>query len=440
MKKTLQFTKFFIVVSVIVFFGAVGGNLLTQAWNSRTSAAVAQGAESAPMFRIAAARSANTCEPGKVTICHLPPGNPDNPQTLCVDENAVSAHLAHGDYQGECHPPTATPQPTALPSPTLPPGDTPQPTPTSKPAETPAPTPTVKPGETPLPPLPPTPVPPPAATPQPGETPPTPTPTIRQVDVIAPESQMSQLGKTVYYTFTVVNRGNIADRYRLTLESEHQLKTGPIPAEIDLAPQASATIATFVELPLAGTWQADQLRLTAVSTTDAAVNASATATTTIPEPQTNVRFAKTADQAIIVPGERVVYTVQYQNIGNTPLQKVVVEDRLPEQLRFEESSLPVQMRDAQTLEFTLQPVLYQQEGGTFTITARVRPEVAPRGKIVNTATLRAEGLPEPAEASAETAIEVPALTIVKTVNRSDAQAGDLLLYAVTVTNNGSGTA
>ena len=39
---------------------------------------------------------------GKVTICHLPPGNPGNAQTLDVNTSAVNAHLAHGDRIGEC--------------------------------------------------------------------------------------------------------------------------------------------------------------------------------------------------------------------------------------------------------------------------------------------------------------------------------------------------
>lgn len=39
---------------------------------------------------------------GKVAICHLPPGNPDNAQNLNVNENAVKAHLAHGDWIGAC--------------------------------------------------------------------------------------------------------------------------------------------------------------------------------------------------------------------------------------------------------------------------------------------------------------------------------------------------
>lgn len=38
----------------------------------------------------------------KVTICHVPPGNPDNAHTIVVGAQAVPAHLNHGDFEGEC--------------------------------------------------------------------------------------------------------------------------------------------------------------------------------------------------------------------------------------------------------------------------------------------------------------------------------------------------
>ena len=38
----------------------------------------------------------------KILICHLPPGNPNNKQTLIIGSPAVKAHLAHGDYLGDC--------------------------------------------------------------------------------------------------------------------------------------------------------------------------------------------------------------------------------------------------------------------------------------------------------------------------------------------------
>ncbi len=38
----------------------------------------------------------------KVTICHIPSGNPENAHTIAVSENAVAAHLTHGDFVGTC--------------------------------------------------------------------------------------------------------------------------------------------------------------------------------------------------------------------------------------------------------------------------------------------------------------------------------------------------
>ncbi len=39
---------------------------------------------------------------GKVTICHIPPGNPSNRKTLTIDGSAWPAHKAHGDTMGPC--------------------------------------------------------------------------------------------------------------------------------------------------------------------------------------------------------------------------------------------------------------------------------------------------------------------------------------------------
>jgi len=45
----------------------------------------------------------------QVTICHRPPENPQNAQTITVSQSAVPAHLAHGDTLGPCPPPTSQP-------------------------------------------------------------------------------------------------------------------------------------------------------------------------------------------------------------------------------------------------------------------------------------------------------------------------------------------
>ena len=38
----------------------------------------------------------------KVEVCHIPPGNPDNAHTITISENALRAHLDHGDHVGAC--------------------------------------------------------------------------------------------------------------------------------------------------------------------------------------------------------------------------------------------------------------------------------------------------------------------------------------------------
>ena len=46
----------------------------------------------------------------KVLVCHVPPGNPENPVTIEVAEPALPAHLAHGDTEGACADGTQPPE------------------------------------------------------------------------------------------------------------------------------------------------------------------------------------------------------------------------------------------------------------------------------------------------------------------------------------------
>jgi len=51
--------------------------------------------------------STTTTDPtSKVVICHIPPGNPSKAHTISVSSSALSAHLAHGDYEGACTSPS----------------------------------------------------------------------------------------------------------------------------------------------------------------------------------------------------------------------------------------------------------------------------------------------------------------------------------------------
>ena len=52
------------------------------------------------LFVVASAARAD--QGGKVAVCHVPPGNPGNPQSLMVSGSALQAHLGHGDSLGAC--------------------------------------------------------------------------------------------------------------------------------------------------------------------------------------------------------------------------------------------------------------------------------------------------------------------------------------------------
>ncbi|HUP18764.1 MAG TPA: hypothetical protein VM778_02290, partial [Gemmatimonadota bacterium] len=38
----------------------------------------------------------------EMTICHIPPGNPNARHTITIGAAAWPAHRAHGDYEGAC--------------------------------------------------------------------------------------------------------------------------------------------------------------------------------------------------------------------------------------------------------------------------------------------------------------------------------------------------
>ena len=55
------------------------------------------------VLTVGAAIASLAAQEDKVTICHIPPGNPENAHTIRVGASAVPAHLAqHGDGVGAC--------------------------------------------------------------------------------------------------------------------------------------------------------------------------------------------------------------------------------------------------------------------------------------------------------------------------------------------------
>ena len=87
------------LAALLALVGACGGtNGSTAAANATEAAALAQELGVTPS-EVAANQDGN----GKITICHYPPGNRANMQTLSVGAPAVPPHIRnHGDKLGAC--------------------------------------------------------------------------------------------------------------------------------------------------------------------------------------------------------------------------------------------------------------------------------------------------------------------------------------------------
>jgi len=66
------------------------------------STSIARAAGLILIASLAAVTSPAQARDNKITICHVPPGNPDNAHTITISENAWPAHQSHGDSRGPC--------------------------------------------------------------------------------------------------------------------------------------------------------------------------------------------------------------------------------------------------------------------------------------------------------------------------------------------------
>ncbi len=150
---------------------------------------------------------------------------------------------------------------------------------------------------------------------------------------------------------------------------------------------------------------------------------------------------KVADRTAAAPGEELIYTVTFKNVGSATAEHLVLTDTLPAGLQFVDVTTATQTWNvADTLAI----------GASMAVTykARVTGE-ATTGDYTNTASIRADVL-DPVSDTAVVRVEAPVvlgattesptLTLTKRVDRSAANPGDRLVYTLTVMNVGDADA
>lgn len=183
----------------------------------------------------------------------------------------------------------------------------------------------------------------------------------------------------------------------------------------------------------------------------------ATATTTVtgagnPSGTPNVLISKQADDTLLSPGDTVTYTLTAVNAGDTTATSVVVSDDFPDQAYFSYGSCNANgngscSESGGVLTWNLGSLGAGQSADlTFTMTAETSP-APPTGvtSLDNFATASYGGGGAGSDTSNTVTVSIstnPNLSIVKAVDPATGirSPGDVVAYAIEVTNRGSGTA
>jgi uncharacterized repeat protein (TIGR01451 family) len=163
------------------------------------------------------------------------------------------------------------------------------------------------------------------------------------VDFFPDNAGNATAGGTITYAHTLTNNGNVADTFDLTYSSSQgwtyvflDALNSPI-TSVALAPGASAAVNVRLTVPAGvalGTVEVGVMTATGQVTFASDI---ATDVTTITAG--NLSLAKSVnpvgDQ---VPGTDLTYTVDYQNLGSTTLNTIVINDAVPTWTQFQVGS------------------------------------------------------------------------------------------------------
>ncbi|WP_158222708.1 beta strand repeat-containing protein [Rhodopirellula sp. MGV] len=160
-------------------------------------------------------------------------------------------------------------------------------------------------------------------------------------------------------------------------------------------------------------------------------------------PEFDVTIDKTADDTTPASGTNVTYTIDLTNAGPSTATGVILTDAIPTGMTFVSGTLDgqsatsngttvtfpaVTLADAETKSATLVFTVGATENGTITNTASVTADAGETNTNNNSDSVDVTATPQ------------TDLTVDKTVDQSTAQAGDTLVYTITVTNDGVSTA
>jgi len=152
---------------------------------------------------------------------------------------------------------------------------------------------------------------------------------------------------------------------------------------------------------------------------------------------------KTADKTSAAPGEKVTYTVYFNNTGSVSAKNVWINDTIPDGVTFDESSTPHTSKSGNTYRWRYANIPRKFEK-SLTISVLVNDTVSDQTILTNFVTLNytnPDGVWQPgSDSNVSFTVSRPVITVVKTVDKSEAQPGDWLNYTIYYNNSGSANA
>ncbi|MFQ5909327.1 MAG: hypothetical protein ACE5IJ_01230, partial [Thermoplasmata archaeon] len=165
------------------------------------------------------------------------------------------------------------------------------------------------------------------------------------------------------------------------------------------------------------------------------------ATTTVTAPIMTV--GKAADVGYADPGDQVVFTISFENIGSGWATNVVVEDTIPEHVTFISSDPTYTSVDGRTYTWEIGDV-GPSSGGSITITVEVDAGTSDETVLTNYVLLQYQDnngnqMPDE-EDTASVTVTAPVMTFSKSVDVQYADPGDSITYTISYENVGTGVA
>lgn len=107
---------------------------------------------------------------------------------------------------------------------------------------------------------------------------------VNAVEILPPSGGSVASGEGIIYQFTIINRGNAQDTFRLEAESEHGFALLLFPELLSLAPQERATVEILLDVPIGTLLGRDMLSVAVMSTLYSGVSDEVVLFTTILPP------------------------------------------------------------------------------------------------------------------------------------------------------------